>query len=237
VTSEQGPSGPAPTAPGAHPTSAPRTSRRLGALALGALGALALALAPALTAPAAGAQESGAPGDATPDRPDPVDVYTDLLSGVAVHDAQLAYALSWQADAVQENGLATLAAENAARASFIAAAEETQRLQALQQFLRSRASGGGGASSSGSRCAGDFACFKDCTLAIESHGNYGAVSPGGTYRGAWQFDQTTWDSNASASGRADLVGADPATAASSDQDSIAHDLYQRRGNQPWGGRC
>jgi hypothetical protein len=166
---------------------------------------------------------------------DPVAVYTDLLSGVAVEDAQMAYALSWEAAGVQENGLATLAAVNESRAAFIAAVEEQQRLEALAQFLRSRsrASGGG----RGSRCGGDFACFQECTLEIESHGNYGAVSPGGTYRGAWQFDQPTWDSNAAASGRPDLVGIDPATAAPGDQDAIAHDLYQRRGNQPWGGRC
>jgi hypothetical protein len=166
---------------------------------------------------------------------DPVAVYTDLLSGVAVEDAQMAYALSWEAAGVQENGLATLAAVNESRAEFIAAVEEQQRLEALAQFLRSRSSAAGGGR--GSRCGGDFACFQQCTLEIESHGNYGAVSPGGTYRGAWQFDQSTWDSNAAASGRPDLVGVDPATAAAGDQDAIAHDLYQRRGNQPWGGRC
>ena len=165
---------------------------------------------------------------------DPIEVYTKLLSGVAVQDVQMAYALSWEATAVQENGLATLAAEHAVRAAFVAAAEEQQRLEALKAFVRTR---GGGASSGGSRCAGDFACFKDCTLQIESHGNYAAVSPGGTYRGAWQFDQRTWNSNAAASGRQDLVGVDPATAAAADQDTLAHDLYQRRGNQPWGGRC
>jgi hypothetical protein len=166
---------------------------------------------------------------------DPVAVYADLLSGVAVEDAQMAYALSWEAAGVQENGLATLAAVNESRAKFIAAVEEQQRLEALAQFLRSRSSATRGGR--GSRCGGDFACFQECTLEIESHGNYGAVSPGGTYRGAWQFDQSTWDSNAAASGRSDLVGLDPATAAPGDQDAIAHDLYQRRGNQPWGGRC
>ena len=77
----------------------------------------------------------------------------------------------------------------------------------------------------------------ECTLDIESDGNYAAVSPGGTYRGAWQFDQATWDSNAASSGRPDLVGLDPASAAQADQDQIAHDTWQRRGNQPWGGRC
>jgi hypothetical protein len=167
---------------------------------------------------------------------DPVAVYTQLLADVAVADANLAYALSWEAAGVQENGLATLAAENAARAQFIAAAEEAARREALAEFLRGRSSGGSSAAGR-SRCAGDFACFKECTLDIESDGNYGAISPGGTYRGAWQFDQPTWDSNSAASGRHDLVGVDPATASPSDQDAIAHDLYQRRGNQPWGGRC
>ena len=186
----------------------------------------ALTLVPALAAHDAGAQGER----------DPVDVYTELLSGVAVHDVQMAYALSWQATAVQENGLATLAAENEARAAWVAAVEESQRREALTEFLRSGA-GGSVRSSGGSRCEGDFGCFKECTLPIESNGDYGAVSQGGTYRGAWQFDQPTWDSNAAASDRPDLVGVDPASAPPPDQDAIAHDLYQRRGNQPWGGRC
>ncbi|MEX2255537.1 MAG: hypothetical protein WEC34_08865 [Acidimicrobiia bacterium] len=185
----------------------------------------------ALSGAGAGAQEQR----------DPVDVYTELLSDVAISDVQMAYALSWQATAVQENGLATLAAENGARARFVAAAEEAARLEALAQFLRSRASSassGGSARGGGStRCGDDFACFRECTLDIESDGNYGATSPGGTYRGAWQFDQATWNSNAAASGRPDLVGVDPATAAPGDQDQIAHDTWKRRGNQPWGGRC
>ncbi len=192
-----------------------------------------LVLVAALAAvPATSGRDAAAQAEA-----DPVAVYTQLLSDVAVADVNLAYALSWEAAGVQENGLATLAAENEARARFVAAAEEAQRREALAQFLRGRSSGGGSSASSRSRCAGDFACFKECTLDIESDGNYGAISPGGTYRGAWQFDQSTWDSNSGASGRSDLVGLDPATAAPADQDAIAHDLYQRRGNQPWGGRC
>ena len=165
--------------------------------------------------------------------PDPVTIYTELLSDAALDDVDMAYALSWEATGVQENGLATLAAENMTRAQFIAAAEEAQKREAFAQFLRSRSGSGGG----GSRCGGDFSCFKECTLDIESDGNYGAVSPGGTYRGAWQFDQSTWDSNSAASGRDDLVGIDPATASPGDQDQIAGVLYQSRGNQPWGGRC
>lgn len=180
---------------------------------------------------------SGASTAAAQGERDPVDVYTELLSGVAVSDAQMAYALSWGATAVQENGLAALVAENETRARFVAAAEEAARLEALAQFLRSRSVGGGGAGGGSTRCGGDFACFRECTLDIESDGNYAATSPGGTYRGAWQFDQTTWDSNAGASGRPDLIGLDPASAAPGDQDQMAHDTWQRRGNQPWGGRC
>jgi hypothetical protein len=85
--------------------------------------------------------------------------------------------------------------------------------------------------------AGDWECFKACTIDHESGGAYGAQSSNGTYRGAYQFDQRTWDSNAAASGRPDLVGQDPAGASAGDQDQIAHDTYQRRGKAPWGGRC
>jgi hypothetical protein len=202
------------------------TRRTVGLIGLLLVAAIAAAI------PTGAARQASAQADA-----DPVAVYTQLLSDVAVADVNMAYALSWEAVGVQENGLATLAAENAARAQFIAAAEEAQRREALADYLRGRSSGSGSSANSRSRCAGDFACFKECTLDIESDGNYGAISPGGTYRGAWQFDQPTWNSNSAASGRHDLVGVDPATAAPGDQDAIAYDLYQRRGNQPWGGRC
>jgi hypothetical protein len=59
----------------------------------------------------------------------------------------------------------------------------------------------------------------------ESGGNYQAVSPGGTYRGAYQFDRQTWQS----------VGGtgDPATAPPEEQDARAQRLYDQRGNTPW----
>ena len=40
----------------------------------------------------------------------------------------------------------------------------------------------------------------------ESGGNYGAVSPDGLYRGAYQFHAATWNNVASMAGRPDLVG-------------------------------
>jgi hypothetical protein len=81
--------------------------------------------------------------------------------------------------------------------------------------------------------------FLACTRAHESDtsGGYQAISPGGTYRGAYQFDRSTWDSAARLSNRPDLVGVDPAAAAPEDQDLLALNLYHSRGTQPWGGRC
>jgi len=66
----------------------------------------------------------------------------------------------------------------------------------------------------------------------ESNGNYSIVSSSGRYRGAYQFNRTTWDSVA---GRHDpsLVGVDPAAASPADQDAMAFALYEDRGAQPW----
>lgn len=59
----------------------------------------------------------------------------------------------------------------------------------------------------------------------ESGGDYGAVSSSGKYRGAYQFDQQTWES----------VGGsgDPAAASPSEQDNRANALQQQRGASPW----
>jgi ribosomal protein L24E len=81
--------------------------------------------------------------------------------------------------------------------------------------------------------------FLACTRHHESDssGGYHAVSPGGTYRGAYQFSRSTWDNTARAAGRPDLVGVDPAQAAPADQDFLALQLYHWQGAAPWGGRC
>ena len=62
----------------------------------------------------------------------------------------------------------------------------------------------------------------------ESSDNPHAVSPGGRYRGLYQFDQETWES----------VGGtgDPAHASREEQDYRALVLFMRRGAQPW-PRC
>jgi hypothetical protein len=59
----------------------------------------------------------------------------------------------------------------------------------------------------------------------ESTHNYQATSPTGKYRGAYQFDDATWQT----------VGGtgDPAAAPSAEQDARARELYARRGHEPW----
>jgi hypothetical protein len=61
--------------------------------------------------------------------------------------------------------------------------------------------------------------------ACESGGNPEAVSPEGTYRGLFQFDQGTWES----------VGGhgDPAAAPEAEQDYRAALLYSESGSSPW----
>lgn len=77
-----------------------------------------------------------------------------------------------------------------------------------------RAGSGGGA-------GGGLAAIRAC----ESSGNYGAVSANGRYRGAYQFDQKTWQS----------VGGsgDPAAASPGEQDARASQLRAQRGSNPW----
>jgi hypothetical protein len=59
----------------------------------------------------------------------------------------------------------------------------------------------------------------------ESHGNPRAVSAGGTYRGKYQFDYSTW---ASVGGKGD-----PAKASETEQDRRAAKLYRSHGPGRW----
>lgn len=147
----------------------------------------------------------------------------DLDAAVAEQQKAIADYFAALAAAAQEAERA--AQEQAARAAQAQAAASSQVIASS-------------ASSTGS-CSGDVGCFLACTRAHESDtaGGYQAVSPDGVYRGAYQFDQTTWNSVAASVGRGDLVGANPAAVSPADQDTLATALYAMRGNQPWGGRC
>ena len=66
----------------------------------------------------------------------------------------------------------------------------------------------------------------------EATGNYGAVSPTGKYRGAYQFSVETWDWIAGLYYE-HLIGLDPAEARAFDQDRMARVLYDLRGRGQW----
>lgn len=66
----------------------------------------------------------------------------------------------------------------------------------------------------------------------ESGGRYDALSPGGTYRGAYQFSQGTWNGVA-ARNYFWLEGRDPAQTEWWWQDAMARALYAERGWSPW----
>lgn len=68
--------------------------------------------------------------------------------------------------------------------------------------------------------------------ACEAGGRYDAVNPSGKYRGAYQFDQTTWNSIARRH-FPPAVGMDPARAPSWVQDHLARKLWRERGPRPW----
>ena len=65
----------------------------------------------------------------------------------------------------------------------------------------------------------------EAIAACESGGDPGAISPDGTYRGAYQFDYPTWQS----------VGGsgDPAAASMEEQTMRAGMLYEQSGSSPW----
>jgi hypothetical protein len=82
--------------------------------------------------------------------------------------------------------------------------------------------------SSGGPSASAWAALRNC----ESGGSYSITNPSGKYRGAYQFDQSTWNSIAGRHAPG-LVGVDPAAASPSDQDAMARALYSERGSDPW----
>ena len=79
---------------------------------------------------------------------------------------------------------------------------------------------------------GPTAAQWDALRACESTHNYEAINHTGTYRGAYQFSQQTWDWVAGIH-QPHLVGVDPATAPPAWQDIMAYTLYAMRGWDQW----
>jgi hypothetical protein len=128
---------------------------------------------------------------------------------------------------------AAIAAEEAAIAAYLTALHDAE--VAAAEAARTAARSG----SPGSTCNGDVACFLACTRAHESDtsGGYSAVSPGGTYRGAYQFQQSTWDAAVAGAGHDEYVGVPADQVPAEVQDAAAAHLYSVSGTRPWGGRC
>lgn len=110
-------------------------------------------------------------------------------------------------------------------AAFLVAACTPEQIAAVQQAVAEQ------------RAADKFyGAVSDAGLArlraCESGGNYGAVNPTGTYRGAYQFSRTTWNSVAR-SHYPHLAGVDPAAAAAHDQDRMARALWATAGRGQW----
>lgn len=95
--------------------------------------------------------------------------------------------------------------------------EQVQPVKTVAKLSPIAAPSSEGVSSSGS-C--DLAYIKQA----ESGGDYQAVNPNGHY-GAYQFDQSTWESNGGSG--------NPAEASPEEQDRVAANLYAARGSQPW----
>jgi hypothetical protein len=123
-----------------------------------------------------------------------------------------------EAQAAHERGVAGAYAGALAQAQLEAywKAMDDARQAAAEAARRSSSSGSGSGGGGGS-----LAAIREC----ESQGDYGAVSADGTYRGAYQFDQSAWES----------VGGtgDPAAAPPEEQDARAAALYSQRGSSPW----
>ena len=82
---------------------------------------------------------------------------------------------------------------------------------------------GGGGGGSGGRVR--LPAILDRIAQCESGGDPRAISPGGTYRGKYQFDRSTWAAYGPAG--------DPARASEAEQDRRALKLYKARGTAPW----
>jgi hypothetical protein len=143
---------------------------------------------------------------------------------LAYADLLLPSELSRAAEAAENAREVRAEAEQVRRFLEGAAAAEAERVAAEQAAAAAAAQ----AAAQRSAMGGGWAALRRC----ESGGNYGAVSANGTYRGAYQFSRSTWNSVASRS-HPHLVGVDPAAAAPADQDAMALALYRSSGARPW----
>lgn len=145
------------------------------------------------------------------------DAESALAEAVAAREAA-------RARAEQERAAAARRAADAAPAPAPAGAA-----RATAPRSNAGSGGGGAAPAAPSGAMGNPTAAESATLArirqCESRGNYSIVSSTGRYRGAYQFDVTTW--------RAVGGTGDPAAASPQEQDYRALLLLRMRGTRPW----
>jgi len=142
--------------------------------------------------------------------------------------------LSAQVNGQLAAAVAEQQAQQAAEAAAAVRAAQASALAAQQdQLVVDRSPSAAGASTA----APSLNPFLQCVVQHESSGNYQAVSPGGTYMGAFQFSQSTWNEAAQMAGRPNLVGVPPDQASPAEQNALAIALYSADGSQPWYDPC
>jgi Transglycosylase-like domain len=125
-------------------------------------------------------------------------------------------------------------AVRAAQASAVASAPPVSITTQPAPGATATSASGGATSASGDPA---LPPFLQCVLRVESGGNYGAVSPGGSYMGGFQFSQPTWNEAAQLAGMPQLINVRPNDASPAEQDDLAIALYNADGQQPWDDSC
>jgi len=165
-----------------------------------------------------------------------------LANAVRQIEVQLA---SKQSEITGEFAVA-VAQQQAAQAAAAAAAVRAAQAKAAAAAATSSASRPPSATTStalqgsaASTSSGDPSLppFLQCVLQAESGGNYGAVSPGGTYMGGFQFSLATWNEAAQLAGMPQLINVPPNEATPAEQDDLAIALYEADGGQSWNDSC
>jgi peptidoglycan hydrolase CwlO-like protein len=155
---------------------------------------------------------------------------SQLASEQSQVNSQLSAAIAQQQAAEAAQAVAARAAVQAATIAVIATPTPTPALTASS-------SGAPSAVGVGATVDPALPPFLACVVQVESGGDYGAVSANGTYMGAFQFLQSTWNQAAQLAGLPGLVGVAPNTASKADQDTLAIALYRADGEQPWDDSC
>jgi transglycosylase-like protein len=158
-------------------------------------------------------------------------IEVQLASKQSEITGQLAVAVAQQQAA---QAVAAAAAVRAAQSKAAAAAAASSASRPPSATTSTALQGSAASTSSGDP---PLPPFLQCVLQAESGGNYGAVSPGGTYMGGFQFSQATWNEAAQLAGMPQLINVPPNEATPAEQDDLAIALYEADGGQSWNDSC